>query len=281
MLNWDQLDNNLDLYKEAFSTASPYRHVVIEDFLDPEVAIAVEAGFDVALAHKNHEAPKAHKNVFHKTGTPKWDTMTPPQVDALEAVNSRRFTAYLEKLTGVETVHADPELRGGGLHSSIRGGFLNVHTDFNFHPTTGLHRRLNLIVYVNQEWQEDWGGALELWDKTVTKCEGKYYPKFNRAILFETSEISFHGHPEPMTSPEGVTRKSVALYYYSEWPDGLEQRAKTNYVLTPDQNAHLLSDLRGVIDLGVTDWEDAASKLPLWQPGHVKKMFRKVHDLHR
>lgn len=279
MLNWEQLDSNLDRYKEAFNTASPFRHVVIEDILDREVALAVEAGFDTALAHKDHNAPKAHRDVYGKTGSPKWDTMTPAQISALEAVNSSRFTKYLEKLAGLQAVHGDPELRGGGLHSSKRGGFLNVHTDFNFHPTTNLHRRLNLIIYVNQEWREEWGGALELWNQTVTKCEAQFYPKFNRAILFETSEISYHGHPVPLTCPADVTRKSVALYYYSDWPEGLEQRAKTKYVLTPDQEAKLLSDLRTVVEGGASNWEDAAAKLPYWQPVHVKKMFRKLEDV--
>jgi Rps23 Pro-64 3,4-dihydroxylase Tpa1-like proline 4-hydroxylase len=278
MLNWEQLESNVDGYRKAFDSAPLFRHVVIEDFFDPQVAKTVEAGFEVALAHKDHDAPKAHRNVFHKTGTPNWDAMTPAQVAALEAVNSSRFTAFLETLTGVQTIHADPELRGGGLHSSTRGGFLNIHTDFNFHPTTGLHRRLNLIVYLNEEWKEEWGGALELWDQTVTKCGSKVFPKFNRAILFETSEISFHGHPEPMTSPDGVTRKSVALYYYSEWPDGLERRAKTNYVLTPGQKAHLVADLRAVVGGGTMNWEQAAEQLPQWQPFQVKKMFRKLAE---
>lgn len=279
MLNWEQLETNLDRYKNAFDNASPYRHVVIEDFLEPDVARSVEAGFGIALAHKDHDAPKAHRNVFHKTGTPKWDTMTPSQVDTLKAVNSDRFTSYLERLTGVASVHADPDLKGGGLHSSTRGGFLNIHTDFNFHPKTGLHRRLNLIIYLNDEWHEEWGGALELWDRTVSKCEGKFYPKFNRAILFETSEISFHGHPEPMVCPENVTRKSIALYYYSDWPDGLEQRAKTNYVLTPFQKTVLMDQLREVVKSGATNWEEAAEKLPDWQPFQVKKMFRKLDDV--
>jgi Rps23 Pro-64 3,4-dihydroxylase Tpa1-like proline 4-hydroxylase len=274
MLNWEQLDASLDRYKEVFDAAYPFRHVVIEEFFEPEVAKAVEGGFDVALAHKNHEAPKAHKDVSHKTGTPNWDVMTPAQVAALQAVNSSRFTRYLEKLTGVQPIHADPDLTGGGLHSSNRGGYLNVHTDFNFHPKTGLHRRLNLIVYVNQQWNEDWGGALELWDQTVTRCEARYYPKFNRAILFETSEISFHGHPMPMNPPDNVTRKSIALYYYSDWPEGLERRSKTNYVLTPPQKALLSADLRAVIKSGVANWEEAAAQLPDWQPVHIKRMFR-------
>jgi 2OG-Fe(II) oxygenase superfamily len=281
MLNWEELETGLDRYRHAFDTASPFRHVVIESFLDPQVAKAVAAGFDVALAHKSHDAPKAHKDVLHKTGTPKWDLMTPAQVSALEAVNSSRFTGYLQRLTGVTTVYADPDLTGGGLHSSKRGGYLNVHTDFNFHPRMGLHRRLNLIVYLNEDWREEWGGALELWDRTVTKCEAKIYPMFNRAVLFETSEISFHGHPVPMTCPEDVTRKSIALYYYSEWPAGLERRSKTNYVLTPSQKLLLLADVRAAIEAGAANWEEASTNLPNWQPGHVKKIFRKFDNARR
>jgi len=205
--------------------------------------------------------------------------MTPAQVEALRAANSSRFTTYLEKLTGLEPIHADPDLNGGGLHSSKRGGYLNVHTDFNFHPKTGLHRRLNLIVYLNQEWSEDWGGALELWNSDVTECEAKCYPSFNRAVLFETSEISFHGHPIPMKCPEDVTRKSVALYYYSTWPEGLERRSKTNYVLTPDQNRSLLMDLRRVVEAGASSWEEAAAQLQHWQPVHVKRLFGEINRM--
>lgn len=274
MLNWVKLEADFEGYREAFNQARPFRHIVIEDFLEPSAATAVEEGFGIALAHKDHGAPKAHKDVLNKTGTPKWDLMTPAQVQVLTEVNSERFTSYLERLTGVESIHADPELRGGGLHSSKRGGYLNVHTDFNFHPTTGLHRRLNLIIYVNHEWEEDWGGALELWNEDVTMCEAKISPKFNRAVLFETSEISFHGHPVPMTSPDDVTRKSIALYYYSDWPEGVEQRVKTNYVLTPEQKERLLVDVQRAVEEGAGTWEDVAAKLPAWQPIHVKKMFR-------
>ena len=112
MLNWEQLETNLERYKEAFDKASPFRHVVIENFLDPEVAKAVEAGFEVALAHKNHGAPKAHKDVLLKTGTPKWDLMTPAQVDALKAVNSDRFTSYLEELTFTDRDSVVPKFQG-------------------------------------------------------------------------------------------------------------------------------------------------------------------------
>ena len=115
------------------------------------------------------------------------------------------------------TSKRDPNLFGGGLHQSIRGAFLNVHVDYNFHPDTRHHRRLNVLVYMNKDWKDEYEGHLELWDlsdgrKTLL---AKVAPLFNRCVIFETNEISFHGHPKPLNAPEGVNRKSIATYYYT------------------------------------------------------------------
>lgn len=262
--------------RNQFETAKPFRHVVIDDILLPDVAQRVEEGFEIALQHKQHDARKSHRDVLLKTGTPNLNVMTPDQVAVFDAIHSDRFVRFLEGITGIEPVFADPELKGGGLHSSWRGAYLNVHTDFNFHPAKDTHRRLNLIIYVNQEWHEEWGGELELWNADITQCEARFLPKFNRAVLFETSEISFHGHPIPLTCPEGVTRKSIAIYYYSHWPEALERRAKTNYVLTPTQKAHLRSEIQRAISEGATNFEEASQRIPHWQPAHVKRMFAEV-----
>ena len=202
--------------------------------------------------------------------------MTPDQVAIFDAIHSDRFVRFLGDVTGIDPIFADPELRGGGLHSSWRGGYLNVHTDFNFHPNEDTHRRLNLIVYLNEDWQEEWGGALELWNADVSKCEARFLPKFNRAVLFETSEISFHGHPTPLNCPEGVTRKSIAVYYYGHWPNGLERRAKTNYVLTPEQKVVLRADVLNAISRGANTFEEASEMVPQWQPSHVKRTFAEI-----
>lgn len=279
MLNWGEIEKNASRYNQEFNNSKPFRYVVIENILDPSVARAVESGYEIALSHKDHSAPKRHRDVLGKTGTPQLSVMTDPQVQAIAAFNSEKFVDILRKITGIDVIYADPDLKGGGLHSSKRGGYLNVHTDFNFHPTQNTHRRLNLIIYVNQEWREEWGGALELWNADVSACEATLFPKFNRAVLFETSEISFHGHPKPLTSPDDVTRKSIALYYYSDWPEGIERRAKTRYELTPDQKSELLGEIRAAVTAGATNWEEAAAAITGWQPAHVKKMFRKLEDV--
>jgi len=111
----------------------------------------------------------------------------------------------------------DETLEGGGLHQSERGGFLNVHADFTVHPhRRDWRRRLNLLLYLNTEWDESYGGYLELWDTEMHACRKKIGPILNRCVIFSTDPTSFHGHPDPMTCPPGTTRKSLALYYFTQ-----------------------------------------------------------------
>ena len=97
----------------------------------------------------------------------------------------------------------------------MRGGRLGIHADFNRHPRFDLDRRLNLLVYLNKDWREEYGGHLELWNRGMTHCEVKILPVFNRVVLFSTTDFTYHGHPDPLACPEGMTRKSLALYYYT------------------------------------------------------------------
>jgi 2-oxoglutarate-Fe(II)-dependent oxygenase superfamily protein len=145
----------------------------------------------------------------------------PPALGAVtDELNSPEFVEWISELTGIRDLMADPMLEGGGLHQSGRGGYLNVHTDFSMHHFhTNWRRRVNLILYLNPEWQDEWGGALELWEKTaegkMARCSAKYSPLLNHALIFTTDERSLHGFPDPLTCPEGETRKSLALYYYT------------------------------------------------------------------
>jgi hypothetical protein len=133
----------------------------------------------------------------------------------LYQLNSSTFITFLEELTGIEGIIPDPHFAGGGLHQIETGGYLKVHVDFNRHERLKLDRRLNLLIYLNKNWKEEYGGCLELWDRDMTRCEKKILPIFNRFVLFSTTDFSYHGHPEPLACPEGWTRKSLALYYYS------------------------------------------------------------------
>ena len=132
---------------------------------------------------------------------------------------------FLEALTGIEGLIPDPYFGGAGPHQIEPGGFLKIHADFNWHPLLKLDRRLNLIVYLNREWREEYGGHIELWDREMTRCERKVLPVWNRTVVFNTTDFSYHGHPEPLASPPGTTRKSVSFYYYSNGRPAEERSA--------------------------------------------------------
>ena len=130
-------------------------------------------------------------------------------------LNSITFLDFLSEVTAIPDLLSDPCFDGGGLHQIVRGGKLGVHADFNKHPRYGLDRRLNLLIYLNQDWREEYGGALELWDRGMTRCEARILPIFNRVVVFGTTDFTYHGHPDPLACPIGMTRKSLALYYFS------------------------------------------------------------------
>jgi Rps23 Pro-64 3,4-dihydroxylase Tpa1-like proline 4-hydroxylase len=130
-------------------------------------------------------------------------------------LNSEPFLNFLTTLTGIKNLLPDPTLSGGGYHEIKPGGFLKIHADFNKHPKYNLDRRLNLLIYLNQNWEEGYGGSFELWDKEMKNCVKKIPPKFNNVAIFSTTSDSYHGHPSPLTCPPNRTRKSIALYYYT------------------------------------------------------------------
>jgi Rps23 Pro-64 3,4-dihydroxylase Tpa1-like proline 4-hydroxylase len=196
----------------AFVSGQPFPNVVIDDFLPKD-------WLDPLIA----EFPKPH--------TANWQTFDNGQEKKLalsratelgEAtqrvlgqLHSAACLEFLETLTGIDGLIPDPYLVGGGLHQIERGGFLKVHADFNWHEKLRLERRLNLIVYLNRDWRESYGGDLQLWDAAMTRCVTRIHPVLNRAVIFSTFDTGYHGHPDPLTCPEGETRKSLALYYYT------------------------------------------------------------------
>ena len=131
-------------------------------------------------------------------------------------LNSNFFLDFLQNLTAIkEKLMADPHLEGGGLHEIKSGGVLKIHTDFNRHPFLDLDRRVNVLVYLNKNWKDSYGGYLELWNKNMSKCEKKILPSFNTIAIFSTTDFSNHGHPDPLNCPKDISRKSIALYYFS------------------------------------------------------------------
>jgi hypothetical protein len=129
-------------------------------------------------------------------------------------MSSQSFISWLEKLTGIENMSVPGDFRGAGIYQGGNGSFLDTHIDFSIHPTLNLQRRINVLLFFNKGWQENWGGNLELWNETVTACVGRFTPVFNRCVIFECSDISYHGY-DKITAPAGMVRKSFYLYCYS------------------------------------------------------------------
>ena len=131
-------------------------------------------------------------------------------------LNSETFLNFLQILTSInEKLIADKELNGGGLHEIKTGGLLKVHTDFNKHPNNNFDRRVNVLIYLNKDWKKEYKGCLELWDKEMKECKQKILPSFNKMVIFSTTDFSNHGHPDPIDCPSNISRKSIALYYFS------------------------------------------------------------------
>jgi 2OG-Fe(II) oxygenase superfamily len=199
--------------KRRYSQQQPFAHAHLVDFFGADVAAQIAADFpDVTSQEWVHWK---HYNE-NKLGLTK-RALFPPYIGrVVDELNAPAFVAWLSQLTGIDSLVADPGLDGGGLHQSGPGGFLNIHTDFTtHHHHPNWRRRVNLIVYLNKEWDEAWGGAIELWDRDMRGCVVRIPPLFNHAVIFNTDQPSYHGFPEPLRCPVGVTRRSLALYYYT------------------------------------------------------------------
>jgi len=215
--------------RAEYGAGQPFPHIVLDDFLNPD---ALESALQEFPDLRSEEwIHYTHVNE-RKFGLTSRHHFGPSLGTLIDALNGPAFVQWLEQLTGIRGLRADESLEGGGLHQSAQGGFLNVHADFTVHPHhRNWRRRVNLLVYLNHDWQDSYGGHLELWDREVRTCVRKVLPVFNRAVIFSTDPESFHGHPEPLACPAGMTRKSIALYYFTEeskpaWVRSTEYRAR-------------------------------------------------------
>jgi hypothetical protein len=202
--------HEINKWRSAWDAAKPFHFVVIDDFLEKD--------FAEALLREYPPADPTWTNITY-THQKKKFTLTKGFSASINEcfvmLASKDFLDLISQVTGIDGLLADPELLGGGCHQTVNGGFLDVHIDFNVHSVTRNHRRLNAIFYLNKNWKEEYAGFLELWDMHRKTRIANIAPLFNRLVIFETNEISYHGHPVPLNIPEGVSRKSLAVYYYT------------------------------------------------------------------
>jgi hypothetical protein len=232
VVDLNQFDLRLPELNNRYMGAEPYPHIVLENFLNPEVLDQCVKEFDT-LNETDGWINYVHFNE-KKRGLNKLELLPANIQRTIHELNTPAFLEFLSELTGIKNLQKDDQLEGGGIHQSTRGGYLNIHADFTVHPHhRHWQRRINLLVYLNKDWEEEWGGKLELWDKEMKGCVEKILPIFNRCVIFNTDPDSYHGHPDPMTCPEGTYRRSIALYYYTIEENPLKRA--THYVARPEE----------------------------------------------
>ena len=222
----DSLIERKETLRQAWMKAEYFPYIVIDDFLQVDFAEEILAAFPFYGDKFWFTGKYLHqKNKLMQT-----TNFPDPISNYYKLTSSQEFLSLISEITGIDKLLSDPELTGGGLHQSTRGGFLDVHTDFNFHPKTKLHRRLNLLLYLNKDWKPNYNGYLELWDMNSKVCFENVAPDFNRAVIFATSEISWHGHPAPLNTPENITRQSLSSYFYTKERSPLETEPEHNTI---------------------------------------------------
>jgi Rps23 Pro-64 3,4-dihydroxylase Tpa1-like proline 4-hydroxylase len=231
MVNDQDLLNAFD----DFAESSPFPHCVIDNFLKEDIANAVAKEFQ-PFDSNYYNGLYENKIEFKKTCNV-WDKFLPNTYKLLNYLNSPSFVKVMSILTNTK-LYSDPGLHGGGMHIHPSGGRLNPHLDYDLHPKLGLQRKYNLLIYLNPDWQEDWGGGLGLWnskDKQPTTLSKTISPIFNRAVIIDTTKNSWHGLAEPVSCPTDQARQSIAVYYLTQPKNTNNTRQRALFAPTEDQ----------------------------------------------
>ena len=233
-----------------YAAADPFPHIVIDELIGSDFLRALMPGFPDTQGRRFFDRDQERFKY----------QIAPNEIDdaglrgLLVELNSPAFIAFLEALTGLQGLVGDPDYLGGGLHETRAGGHLSVHADFNLHPHMQLERRLNLLLYLNDDWPAEWGGDLELWDRAMTTCRVRVAPLIGRAVVFNTDADSYHGHPEPLACPPDRARRSIATYYYTT-PRAASAARTTRFQVRPGTTDQ--PDREVAFDHFVQDWVPA------------------------
>ncbi|MDB5228710.1 MAG: 2OG-Fe(II) oxygenase [Bacteroidota bacterium] len=239
-----------------YTTAHPFPNIYFDDFFDADALHKVLAEFPEIGKDKNdikYENPNELK--LATKGEYRFGEVTKEFVHFL---NSQPFLEFLQNLSGIkETLIPDPYYEGGGFHEIKPGGYLKMHVDFHKHKQMNLDRRINILVYLNEDWKEEYGGNFELWERDMSKCAVKILPVFNRMAMFSTTDYSWHGHPDPLTCPPDRSRRSLALYYYTngrpaeEVSSAERQKIVTTFTARKGQDSTKMKFFNSFVNLAV------------------------------
>lgn len=193
--------------------AEPYPHIVLDNFLPEAMAEDILANFPTEK--RDNEVNFVGGYFEHNKRQILPYACNQAALNYFMFFNSAPFLQFLEGLTTVDGLIPDPYFSGGGFHEIARDGKLGIHADFRIQNQLHLNRRLNVLIYLNKNWDQSYGGELEIWDREMSGKVKGIAPVFNRCVIFNTDANSYHGHPDPLTTPDTMTRKSLALYYYT------------------------------------------------------------------
>lgn len=198
-------------YAEQYQSAKPYHYIAIDNFLPVDIAEKVrQEALSIDEKPAENSSPQEHlKSSYNPDVLPHYTRLV------FNALNSQSFIRFLEEMTGIKGLIADPYFKGGGIHRTNNGGHLGIHADFNHHKQMNLERRLNVLIYLNPDWIAEFGGSFEIWTDDMKDRVASFAPIMNRMCCFSTSSTSMHGNPEPVNHPDQMPRLSIALYYYT------------------------------------------------------------------
>ena len=230
----------LKLSSQKWKNAKPFPHIVINNFFESDIAKKLEKEFP---DYNNAVWDNYNNAIEVKKICNNWKAFPSLTYQVFSYLNSEKFVNKFSNLIlNSSDLISDPGLHGGGWHIHSRGGKLNTHLDYSIHPKLKLQRKINLIIYLNSDWQDDWGGRLGFWENGNSKQPGELCkeiePRFNRAVIFDTTKNSWHGLPESINCPENEYRKSMALYYLIKPSDIADKRAKALFSPSKSQSGN-------------------------------------------
>jgi hypothetical protein len=245
--------------------AAPFPHAVLDGFLPDAVTRLALNNFPANALSSDRVFDMGYAGLHKRQILP--EECSAPVRQLFHFFNSQPMLEFLEGLTTIRGLIPDPYFVGGGFHETGRGGKLGIHADFRINEQLHLHRRLNVIIYLNENWKPEWGGALELWDRDMKAKVREVMPVFNRCVVFNTDADSFHGHPDPLCTPEGVFRRSIALYYYTASKEIYNEVPSTStmYHARPGDDAAVRREARRLrFDQHIRQWVPPVLQRYVW-----------------